>query len=191
MLPPIGANDIGRALYGATRLARGDTQGIDFFEDTEEGFWRSFWAAVVVAPAYAILVAIELSDAQVASGWLRILLVEIIAYVAGWAAFPLAMHYVAEMIDREEQYFRYICANNWAIVLQVTLFLFVTALLALEILPRPVAVVVSVVAYGAIFVYQWFVAKVGLDLSGRGAVGIVALDFVISLVLNAIVRAML
>jgi hypothetical protein len=191
LLPPISAREVAEGLYGATRLAKGDANGIRFFGDTPEAFWRSFWAAAVAAPAYAILVAIELSNATVTSGPLRVLLIECVAYVAAWAAFPLAMHYVAEFIDREEHYIRYICAANWGSVLQVTLYLLVTAFLALDILPRPIAVIVSLAAYAAIFVYQWWVARVGLDLGRGGAVGIVVLEVVISLILNGIARAML
>lgn len=191
LLPPISTAEVAQGLYGATRLAKGDRNGIRFFGDTPEAFWKSFWAAAVAAPAFAILVAIELSNVSVTSGPLRVVLIECVGYVAGWAAFPLAMHYVAEFIDREEHYIRYICAANWGSVLQVTLYLLVTAFLALDFLPRPLAVIVSLAAYAAIFVYQWWVARVGLELGRGGAVGIVVLDFVISLILNGIVRAML
>ena len=190
-LPPISTREITVALYGATRLAKGDPHGIDFFEDSIEAFWKSFWAAVVVAPAYVLLVAIGLSETHVTSGWLRIVLIEVVGYVAAWAAFPLAMHYVSEMIDREEQYIRYIVAFNWCVVLQVTLLLFVTAVLALDLAPRGVAIAISLATYAAIFTYQWYVAKVGLELGRWAAGGIVLLEFIISLILNSTVRAML
>jgi hypothetical protein len=191
LLPPISAAEVAEGLYGATRLAKGDRGGIRFFGDTPEAFWKSFWAAAVAAPPFALLVALELPGDHVTSGWLRVLLIECIAYVAAWFAFPLAMHYVAEFIDRKERYIRYICASNWGTVLQVTVYLLVTAFLALDILPRPLAVVVSLSTYGAIFLYQWWVARVGLDLGRGGAAGIVVLDFLISLLLNSIAHAML
>lgn len=176
LLPPISAREVAEGLYGATRLAKGDPHGIQFFGDTPEAFWKSFWAAAIAAPAYALLVAIDLSGEHVTSGWLRVVLIECVSYVAAWVAFPLAMHYVAEFIDREEQYIRYICASNWGSVLQVTLYLFVTAFLALDVLPHALAVIVSLAAYGAIFLYQWWVARVGLDLGRGGAVGARLLD---------------
>ena len=39
------------ALYGAYRLAWFDVSGMTFLNLTVEGFWRSFFAAVLVAPA--------------------------------------------------------------------------------------------------------------------------------------------
>ena len=191
LLPSISAREVAEGLYGATRLARGDSNGIHFFGDTPEAFWKSFWAAAIAAPAYALLIILEPRGEHVTSGPLRIILIECVAYVIAWAAFPLAMHYVAEFIDREEQYIRYICASNWASVLQVTLYLFITAIVALDILPNALAVIMSLAAYAAIFAYQWWVARVGLELGRGGAVGIVILDLGISLILNGIVSAML
>ena len=191
LLPPISAREVAEGLYGATRLAKGDAHGIQFFGDTPEAFWKSFWAAAIAAPAYALLVIIELADTQVASGPLRVALIESIAYVAAWVAFPLAMHYVAEFIDREERYIRFIAAANWASVLEVAVYLFITSVLALDVLPHAVAEILRLSAYAAILVYQWWVARVGLEIGRGGAVGVVVLDIVISLILNAIVGAML
>ncbi len=191
LLPTITVRDVTIALYGATRLAKGDPHGIDFFDDTEEAFWRSFWAAALVAPPYLLLVAIELSGAQIHSGALRVFLVELIAYVVAWTAFPLAMFYVCEAIGRRDRYIRYICAANWATVLQVTLYLFVTALVASGVLSGALALALSLATHIALAVYGWFIARVGLMVSTMGAAGVVALDLSISLVVNGMVRAML
>ncbi len=190
-LPAITTRDVTVALYGATRLAKGDPHGIDFFDDTVEGFWRSFWAAVLVAPPYLLLLAFDLSGATIHSGPLRVFLVESIAYVIGWTAFPVVMFYLCEAIGRQDRYFRYISATNWATVLQVTLYLFVTAVIATGILPSGLALGASLAAHLALAVYGWFIARVGLILSAAGAAGVVALDIALSLAVNAVVRAML
>jgi hypothetical protein len=178
-------------LYGAWRLARNDRQGMGFFVDSLEAFWRSFWAAAIAAPGYAILVAIHLDGVEDSTGPERIVLVQAIAYVCGWTAFPLAMHFVADAIDRSENYVRYIIANNWATALQVGLYVVVAALLAMGDFPNAVAVPVSLGAHIAVIVYQWNVARIALEIGGRAAAAIVFLDFVISLLINSIVRAML
>lgn len=191
LLPPIGLREVAEGLYGATRLARGDPNGIQFFGDTPEAFWKSFWAAIVAVPMHALLLAIGLMDAHVTSGWLRVILIETVAYLVLWTAFPLVMHYVAELIDREERYIRFICAANWSFVLQTAFSLFMQAVLATNILPGFVSGLLSVATLAALLLYSWFIARVGLELSRLGAVGIVALDVMISLVINRIVQAML
>jgi hypothetical protein len=190
LLPPISLHEVAEGLYGATRLAKGDAGSIQFFGDTPEAFWKSFWAAIVAAPMHALLLAIGLADAHVTSGWLRVVLIETVAYLVLWTAFPLAMHYVAELIDRDERYIRFICAANWSFVVQATFSLFMQALLAIEF-PGFVSGLLSLVTLVALLLYSWFIARVGLELSRLGAVGIVALDVMISLIINRIVHAML
>ncbi len=42
------------SLYGAWRLARLDRRGFEVFDQTPAGAIRSFFAAVLVAPMYAL-----------------------------------------------------------------------------------------------------------------------------------------
>jgi len=58
----IDAKDTAGALYGLWRLARGDASGLDFFNATLEGFWRSFAAAVIIAPPASDLSVFDLSQ---------------------------------------------------------------------------------------------------------------------------------
>ena len=39
-----------RSIYGAWRLALLDPSGLNWFDVSIEGFWRSFFAAAIVAP---------------------------------------------------------------------------------------------------------------------------------------------
>ena len=43
--------EIAYGIYGAWRLARLDVTGMEVFDRTVAGFWKSFFAAVLVAPA--------------------------------------------------------------------------------------------------------------------------------------------
>jgi hypothetical protein len=190
LLPPISVREVAEGVYGATRLAKGDPHGIQFFGDTPEAFWKSFWAAIVAAPIHALLLAIGLVDAKVTSGWLRVVVIETVAYFVLWTAFPLAMHYVADLIDRDDRYIRFICAANWSFVLQTIFSLFMQALLSID-LPGFLSGLLSLATLAVLLLYSWFIARVGLELSRLGAVGIVALDVMISLIINRIVHAML
>jgi len=187
----ITAREASLAIYGAWRLAKLDAAGMQFFDNTVEAFWRSFSAALVVLPAYAILVLLRMSDDPPTVGPAVVLVVHGIAYVAGWFAFPFVMYYVAGWFDRQSFYFRYIAAYNWAAVLQITVFLFVTAIVSSGVLPQGFAPVLSLIATLAILVYQGFIARVALDTPIMGAVGIVILDMVISLLLNAYTNGLL
>ena len=179
------------AIRGAWRLACYDRQGLRFFDDTLESFWRSFYAAAVVAPPFAALTWLRLAGAEPASGPLRILLIELIAYVIGWVAFPLAMYYVAQRMNRTGRYLRYVAAHNWATVPEVGLYA-VVALLAESALLRPGFMsTLALAATFAILAYRWFVARVGLDVSRAAAAGVVLLALAITILLNAVKAWML
>ena len=78
--------DIVYGIYGAFRLARLEAGAMSYFERTTAGFWKSFFAAVIVAPGFAIIIGYQLSQAEagIEAGVLRIFLVQALAYVLGW-----------------------------------------------------------------------------------------------------------
>ena len=180
----ITSREVAYGTYGAWRLAKCDSSGLQFFDNTPQAFWRSFYAALIVAPVFAILVAIRLEDVAVTGGTLHLLAIETLSYIIGWFAFPLAMFYIAEQLDRSHCFLRYIAAYNWATVLQMGLFLVVTVIAHSGALPTTLAVLISLAATVAILAYQWFIARIGLDITGPTAAAIVFLDLMIGIVLN-------
>jgi biotin transporter BioY len=186
----ITAPEVARALYGALRLARLDPGGIDQFDNTVEAFWRSFYAMLIVAPGHVILAAIRYSVVEPTSGPIQVFLVETIGYVIGWFAFPFAMLYVADKLDRGERYFRYIAAANWAAVLQVGLMLVIVAVEYGFRLSLATVGFVHFITMIVVLVYFWFIARVGLEISGRAAAAIVGLDLGLGLVINSVTMAL-
>jgi len=183
----VSLQETSTALYGAWRLARLDPQGLSYFDTSERGFWRSFWAAVLVAPAYALIVALDRADDPMPVDALRQFLVEGISYVLSWTAFPLAMASLAEKLGRMSHYIRYIVAHNWAAVLEMT------ALLPAVILSTntPGLTELPILVACAMFAYQWYVARTALALDPLQAILPVALNFGIGLVLGFAARALL
>ena len=110
----VSTAEIARAVYGAWRLALLDRKGLDCFDSTIEAYWKSFNAAVIVAPAYALLLALRLAEVDTRAGFLPLAIVETLAYIIGWVAFPLIMIYVCDRIGRFDRYLRYIVAHNWS-----------------------------------------------------------------------------
>ncbi len=181
----ISVREAGIGIFGAWQLAKYDAQGLRFFDNTVTAFQRSFYAAVIVLPAYVILVVLVLSEVPVAVGGFSVLVIECIAYVIGWTAFPLAMYYLTRVIDCDRFYCRYIAAYNWSRVLRISLLFVVTAIAASGMVPATLAGLLRFLVIVAILAYQWFIARVGLEVSAPGACGIVLLDLVISLMLDA------
>jgi hypothetical protein len=187
----ITAKEAAAGVYGAYRLALLDRLGLHYFDATVEGFWRSFYAAAIVAPGYAILVMLRLAEMPVQAGSMRVFLIESIAYVISWTAFPLAMFYVCQMIDRGDRFIRYIVAYNWSSVVQMAAFLPVATLAASGALPDPLGSVLTMLVTLAVLFYQWFIARTALEIPGPGAAGIVLLDIILSVIITGFADSML
>lgn len=187
--------EILRSLHGAYLLARMDRSGMSRFNLSIDGFWRSFFAAVLVAPGYALLVAQKLADRiepvpedrpsvvavqQFDLGW--VLFIQTMAYVVGWAAFPLAAAAVTWALSLGRHYVPLIVATNWAAVIQIGLFLLALALSV--ILPSPLSGLVLTLVTVSILFYQWFVIRTALQSTGGVALALVLLDLLLNTVIN-------
>ena len=183
--------EIPKALYGAYRLARLDPAGMVFFRSTPGAFLRSFQAALLIAPFYVLLLALRLNAGEITTPVFRFILVEGIAYVVAWLAYPVLMEPLSNLLERREKYLRYIVAYNWCAVLQNMLYLPLAMLSVTGVLPAGSAGFLGFIILMAIMGYTWFVAKTALDIPGNRAFGLVAIDFTLSLVINGYAEKLL
>jgi hypothetical protein len=187
------ASEISTAIHGAWLLARLDRSGMAFFDRSVAGFWRSYRAAIILYPAFLILLVLPGgggdADAESAD-WLRIILVETIGYVIAWTAFPLLMLPLSRFLGREERWLDYMIAYNWSQVLQGGVLLASTLLAASDLLPDALSGGIAVAASAAVLLYGWFIARVALDTSATAATMIVLLDQFLALLVSRIAQAL-
>ena len=183
----ITAREVSYGLFGAWRLAHLDPRGMQYFDTTIEGFWRSFWAAAIAAPAFALMVALKLSVRTFEVDLLRFVMVEAIGYVILWTAFPLAAWYLLLALGRANRYPGYIVAYNWATVLQFVVTLPIAALIAANGLPTPITAFLRLAILAALLYYQYFVARTALEVDMPIAAGLVLTDLVLSVLRDSVV----
>lgn len=173
------------SLYGAWRLARLDPQGFDLFDKSPAGALRSFYAAVLVAPMFALVVTM-LPTARAGSGGLRWVTVEALAYVISWLAYPVVAEQLTRSLGCRERFEGYLCAYNWSMVLQNAALLPLVGLTAMEVLPGELMQLLWLVAIVAIMSWLWFIARTTLKVSAFTAAGLVLLDELMSLLIDGI-----
>lgn len=106
------------ALWAAGRLLRFDPNAWRSFDDSPETFWKSFWAALPVLPFYVLMLALHFAslapDGQpLRAGWLELLLVEGLAYVISWTAFPVVLFHLASALGKPQRFVPLVAALNW------------------------------------------------------------------------------
>jgi hypothetical protein len=184
----IGGREIFLSISGAFRLAFLHGDGMAFFNRTPEGFWRSFFAAALVAPGYLAIALLQpdtkgfppFHDAAVGA----------LAYVIGWVAFPLAVFPVVRLLGREDRYIGYIVAYNWASVPQMLLFA-AAALAEYGLSPGAAGTqFLGLAAFFAVLAYYWFIARTALAIDGFAAAGLVILDLAVTMIISAVAGAL-
>lgn len=188
---PLTTPAILSALTGAWRLARFDRTGMEFFDRTPDGAVNSFYAALVVLPAYALLLAIRLWDQLDGTPVLQLVTVEGIAYVVSWTAFPLALFRVSALMGKEQLYPGALAAYNWSAVVQMGFYLPAIVLSATGLLPSGVSEALVFGVMMAMLTYQWFVLRTALSLSGLAAAALVMLDLFLSAAISDLADGML
>ena len=181
--------EVRQALAGALRLARGDPRGLAAFDDSLDGFWSSFRAAVICYPLFLVLLALRDSPAGPGSapGW-RILAVETIAFVISWVAFPLLMLPLARWLGREHRFLLFMVSYNWCQVPQTVLFVAVGLAIAAGLSAS--AALLELAAAIAVLVYEWYVARVALALGRGRATLVVVADLVLGSFLSRVTAAL-
>ncbi|NQW00852.1 MAG: hypothetical protein HQ483_14200 [Rhodospirillales bacterium] len=179
--------DAVRALYGAWRLARFDSQGHDFFDKTTVGFWRSFQAAFILAPLYLLLLAAQAYAGQVDLPFGRYLALELSAYFLSWLVFPVVMEWLTRTLGCRDRYIPFIVAYNWAMVPQYVLFIGVIVLGLIGLIPTSIVQGLTTLLFIWTLVYSGYIAKTALLVPLSTTAGIVFLDVLLGLLLNQLI----
>ena len=179
------------ALTGTLRLARGDRGALACFNATEEGFWRSFRAAVLCYPMFLILLAfpIELGDGAVDRS-LSYFVVETVRFVIAWTAFPLIALPLADWLGRGNRYLLFMTTYNWCQVPQTVAFTAVTLLGAIGALPAEGVVLGDLVVGIGALVYEWYISRVARAVSGPLAGLVIVIDVILATVLSHVAVAL-
>jgi hypothetical protein len=181
--------EIVRSVQAAWLLAPGDNAALGHFDLSADGFWKSFAAALVVAPAYVLV----LLDQYRFTGWPEnawaTALAELVSFAGGWVAFPLAAISLTRLLGLSARYVPLIVANNWSAVIQVALY---TAVVVVgTILPPELRTLALFTATILVLTYQWFVIRTALVTTGLTAFGLVVFDVLLSITVSRLLDGML
>jgi hypothetical protein len=185
-MPP--RQEIRRSLHGALLLARGEVAGMGWFELSFEGFWRSFAAPLLAAPAYALGLALQYASSGYHGPVAPVVTAEAGSYALDAVTFPLLAIPLTRFLGLGARYVPLIVATNWASLPQAGAFLAATVL---GVIAPPwrggllLAVVVATLAY------EWFVIRTALGSSAGNAAAFVALDLLVVELLNRLAEAIL
>jgi hypothetical protein len=171
--------EMNHAVRGIWRLVHLDARGLDHFDRSVAGFWRSFHVAVLVLPAYAVLIPANLAMHPPTGGWQRIMAVELLIYIFAWLAYPVIAYEICRLMKRTDEYVGFIVVYNWSSILGVALSLAVAAAITGGV-PRGLCSLLLYLGYGGLLFYTWFISRLALNIDGMTATIFPILEFGLS-----------
>jgi len=179
----ITIQELANALYGVWRFMKFDHRAIDYFENSVSAFWKSFLAALFLAPFQVIEQISEYTRLETPPSAIAYSLIEALQYIVLWLAFPYAALWIADRLERYPNYLRYITAYNW-FQIPIGLVSFIIIMFANVGLVSDASTSYMLTLILTLFIlYAAFIAFSGLDIGPWVAFAIVAVDILVSLLI--------
>lgn len=155
----------------AVRLATFDKQAVEAIDDSHANVWRSFvalpFALVLNALAAGPPPESSAEGPSIGLGW----------YAVAWLLALVIASEFARHLGKLDRIARYIVARNWTTLIQAFVVAVVAKLLVADDVDRMSQFPVAVAGLWTL-VYDWFVAKHALSISGAAAAALVAMQVV-------------
>ena len=188
MLDP---DEVSRSLTGAWRLFLDKPEAMRFFDLSVGGFWRSFGAVILVAPAYVVsvmgqrhgILASMADSAQFPD--LLYFVDRLAALLLSWVALPIVLAFLARPLGFAPTYSAFITARNWCAVLETIPFGVIALLFLIGAASADVAALLTLVAVIVVLRFDFIIARRALGASIGFAVGVVVLDLALGLIISA------
>ncbi|MBF0561324.1 MAG: hypothetical protein HQL37_04750 [Alphaproteobacteria bacterium] len=181
MLTP---GEVSRALFGVWRLARLDAGGFAWFDTSLQGVRRSFQVAYLVAPIYLMESVLAFPEHATLANVVRFAILRVLAYVILWTAWPVLLFELARILGCGTHYARYLVAYNWFRMVEASFLIPVILLQRLPFVPGTTVETVILALTVLLIVYNWFIARVGLGLTGTAAFAMVVIDLLLSEIID-------
>jgi hypothetical protein len=182
------AEDIQRGLFAAWQLFLGKREAIRRFDTSYRGFWRSFLAIILVLPVYVLYVGAErrliLEAAPGDFGEVSFALTRLLALVLDWIAFPVVAGLLCRPLGFANRYVRLIVAFNWGGPIVSVIVALPAILFAFGAIPQFAASLLLFLTLVLSIRFRFITARAALDSGFALAAGLVALEFLLSMVLG-------
>jgi hypothetical protein len=183
--------EIAAALFGAWRLAHLDKSGLQAFDFSVAGAYKSFFAAVIVAPGYFLLLMLVYAERSIEAPLAMIVPMVAGGYVILWVLFPLVAHSLLNGLAMGQRFIPLLVAYNWAQCLVVYAILPIAAVSASGMLGGFGQLLSFLMQIFIAPAYLWFVMRTALQGNGHIAFGLLMLTIFLELAVMLVVESRL
>jgi hypothetical protein len=182
------------SLAGAWRLMLGKADGLRLLDLSADGFWNSFFAIVVAAPALTVGwvgVANEIGDPDAFAGRFSMLLRLATVDIGAWVLPLVGLALVAPRVGVGGRFVHYVVASNWASAI-IAWMMLPSALIRLFLSStNEFSGLVSLLLFALSMVLTWRMTNVVIGKGAAVGSAVFAGMFVASLVVLFALQALL
>ena len=190
----ISMNEIRAALDGSWLLLRNRPEGQSYFDQSLQGFWRSFQVILLLIPLFLLSGLFE-KQLYFAENMFHpegfpdsaIWTAQFFGHGINWIALPVILALIAAPIGISQRYVPFIVVRNWTSLLTAVPYMIIYILFLIGIISPGIAVLLSLTSLLAILWYHFLIARIVLQASVSLAIGVVVLDVLLSLVIGQVV----
>lgn len=176
--------EISRGLAGVWGILCFRRDAFATFDNTPSGAARSFVAMAIGLPIYLFVLKANLAALTPRPSLAAFLPLMLLYYVIEWMIWPNLMIGVTRRIGRARFFYRYVAAYNWFALAQMLIMVpYQLAMLSGALPAAPELALVGLLATIAFGVYEWFIARHGLEIEPRPAIALVVLNLLVGLAL--------
>ena len=164
-----------QSVRGAWRLALLDQDGMNGFNLSVQGFWRSFLVYLYLAPVYLLVILMPMQGSPVAEtidpGTL--LAAKLVSYLVDIVASTVLLAVLCHLLAVGEGFVALVVARNWSVVIQLAVLLPLSFLSAKGLLAGRAGGILQYVLILALIFYSWFITRTALAVGPFTALGVV------------------
>ncbi len=169
-------------LSGALLLARGRADGLRHFPADMRSAARSFSAAALCAPMFALMVGLAWRTAGWPADLPHAAALQAIAFLVGWSGYAVISFEMLKALGAGARWPRFIIVWNWVNVVQYGLLL-LAATPGAAGAPDWLAETCNLIAQGWALWLEWYAIRLALGVSGLMAALVMAPDVILGLFL--------
>ncbi|ESW83572.1 MULTISPECIES: hypothetical protein [unclassified Mesorhizobium] len=190
----LSADETYASLAGAWRLMLGKADGFRLLDLSADGFWNSFFAIVVAAPALIVGwvgIANEIGDPNAFVGRFSMLIRLATVDIGAWVLPLIGLALVAPRVGVGGRFVHYVVASNWASAI-IAWMMLPSALIRLFLTSaNEVSGLVSLLLFALSMVLTWRMTNVAIGRGAAAGSAVFAGMFVASLIVLFGLQALL
>ncbi|MBO6890404.1 MAG: hypothetical protein JJ866_00560 [Roseibium sp.] len=190
----ISLTEIRAALDGSWLLLLNRPEGLRYFDQSIQGFWRSFQVIILLVPVilvggvaekqlYSMTGAYQSEPFTDSAFWSA----HFMASGVAWVAFPALVALLAGPVGISHRFVPFIVTWNWSSLLATVPMLVSCLLYLLRIVSTEIFVLLHFASYAALLWFYYRVARNALQSTISLAIGVVVLDVLLSVVIAELI----